>query len=216
MSASNIRAVIGAYDDFIIKAYARIRFQIIRQRFLEEIGQYLPEKGQILDVGCGFGLFSLYYALGNPALAFTALDYNTRRIDKAQRAARKLDLQNVDYRVGDARSLILEQQFDAAYMLDIVHHVPPEAVPPLLQTIHRSLASGGVLLVKDVADRPAFKRWFTWWLDKLMDWRTPVHYWPAAELKRVLEQVGFTVHVHHMIDILPYPHVLFICRKKEK
>ena len=31
-------------------------------RFLEEIEQYLPDHGTILDLGCGFGLFSLYIA----------------------------------------------------------------------------------------------------------------------------------------------------------
>jgi hypothetical protein len=53
------RRIIDAYDDRIVRAYCRVRFSILRDRFLFEIGQYLPRTGRVLDVGCGFGLFAL-------------------------------------------------------------------------------------------------------------------------------------------------------------
>jgi predicted RNA methylase len=46
----------------IIRLYCFVRFKIIHLRFLEEIEQYLPNEGDILDLGCGFGLFALYIA----------------------------------------------------------------------------------------------------------------------------------------------------------
>jgi SAM-dependent methyltransferase len=54
------------------------------QRFLDEIGQYLPERGRVLDLGCGFGLFSLYYASVHPGLRLEGLDRNPRRIAMAR------------------------------------------------------------------------------------------------------------------------------------
>ena len=57
------------------------------QRFLDEIGQYLPERGRVLDLGCGFGLFSLYYASVYPGLRVEGLDRNPRRIAMAQAVA---------------------------------------------------------------------------------------------------------------------------------
>ncbi len=62
MRREAIARVVAAYDDPIIRAYSWGRFLILRQRFLDEIGQYLPDEGTVLDIGCGFGLFSLYYA----------------------------------------------------------------------------------------------------------------------------------------------------------
>jgi hypothetical protein len=41
-----------------------------------------------------------------------------------------------------------------------------------------------------------------------------VRYWEAEELTRLLEDVGFTVHRHLMVDILPYPHILYICGRR--
>jgi 2-polyprenyl-3-methyl-5-hydroxy-6-metoxy-1,4-benzoquinol methylase len=211
LRSETIRKVIRAYDDPVVRAYCWVRFGILRQRFLDEIGQYLPESGAVLDVGCGFGLFSLYYAATGPGRLVRGIDVDGRRIRMARRAAARLGLDNVVYEEGDARDFKGEGQFAAAYMLDIVHHVRRDAVAPLLAELRRALDRGGVMLVKDVDTRPAPKRWFTWALDKAMSPSTPVEYWSADDLTSLLEATGFRVRRHLMVDLLPYPHVLYVC-----
>ena len=208
-----ITRVVEAYDDWVIRAYARARFLILRQRFLDEIGQYLPRSGDVLDLGCGFGLFSLYYAQILPGLRFHGVDLDARRIGIAREAGRRLGLANVEYVMGDARDFRARREYAGAYMLDIVHHVEPEAVRPLLGELHATLAPGGCLLVKDVDTRPAYKRWFTHALDLLVSPGSPPYYWAAEALQAALEEAGFRVFRHSMVDFLPYPHVLYVCRK---
>lgn len=210
MRSEAVRSVIGAYDDWIVRGYCWGRFGILRQRFLDEIGQYLPARGRVLDIGCGFGLFSLYYATVRPDLTLHGLDRNPRRIEMARAAAARLGLANARYEVGDARDFRGGEMFDAAYMLDIVHHVPPEAVRPLLEQLAKVLPAGGRLVIKDVDSRPAYKRWFTHALDRVMDPRSPVRYWSGDELQPLIEEVGFRVYRHLMVDFLPYPHVLYV------
>ena len=214
MSNATIRNVVRAYDDPVVRAYCWARFLVLRQRFLEEIGQYLPASGAVLDIGCGFGLFSLYYAATAPGRFVRGLDLSARRIAMARRAAGRLGIDNVSYEQGDARDFKGDSGVAAVYMLDIVHHVPPATVPPLLAQLRRCLAPGGLLIVKDVDTRPAPKRWFTWTLDRLMDPRTPVHYWSAEALTAALERARFGVRRHLMVDVLPYPHVLYICEAR--
>jgi cyclopropane fatty-acyl-phospholipid synthase-like methyltransferase len=214
MHSATVKRIIRAYDDPIVRAYCWVRFGILRQRFLDEIGQYLPDAGPVLDIGCGFGLFSLYYAASGPRRFVRGLDVNAGRIAMARRAAARLGLDNVAYEAGDARDFKGDGEASAAYMLDIVHHVPPASVPPLLRALRRSLPTGGRLLVKDVDTRPTYKRWFTWWLDRAMAPTTPVHYWSAEALTRALEEAGFDVHRHLMVDLLPYPHVLYVCEAR--
>jgi len=214
MRAEPILSVIRAYDDWIVRGYCWGRFWILRQRFLDEIGQYLPERGRVLDLGCGFGLFSLYYASIRPGLRLEGFDRNARRIAMARAAARKLGLANVRYEAGDVMDFRGVEAFDAAYMLDIVHHIPEEAVRPLLEQVAKILPAGGRLLIKDVDRRPAYKRWFTHALDKVMDPGSPVRYWDAEALTRLLGEVGFSVHRHLMVDFLPYPHILYICERR--
>jgi SAM-dependent methyltransferase len=167
----------------------------------------------VLDLGCGFGLFSLYYAQIRPEITLHGLDVDARRIGLAQEASRRLRLSNVQYRVGDARGFRADRVYAGAYMLDIVHHVEPGAVRPLLAELHRALAPGACLLVKDVDRRPAYKRWFTHALDLLVSPGSPPRYWAAEDLQAALEETGFRVHRHAMVDFLPYPHVLYVCRK---
>jgi len=100
MRADIIRRIISAYDDPIVRAYCWVRFWILRQRFLDEIGQYLPESGPVLDIGCGFGLFSLYYAATAPARFVRGVDLNPRRIAMARRAAARLAIDFTDGRRG--------------------------------------------------------------------------------------------------------------------
>jgi cyclopropane fatty-acyl-phospholipid synthase-like methyltransferase len=214
MRSDTIRKIIGAYDDPIVRAYCWARFWIVRQRFLDEIGQYLPPTGVVLDIGCGFGLFSLYYASSAPGRFVRGVDSNGRRIGLARRAAARLGIHNVQYEEADARDFKGDAEVAAIYMLDIVHHVPARDVPPLLTSLRRALPVGGRLLVKDVDTRPAPKRWFTWALDRLMAPGTPVHYWSSDELAGALDRAGFEVRRHLMVDVLPYPHILYICEAR--
>jgi len=209
-----IRRVIDSYDDRVIRTYSWLRFQIFRQRFLNEIGQYLPRRGRVLDVGCGFGLFSLYYAQVHPELDFTGFDMSDKRVEVARRAAERLGLSNVSYRVQDARQFAATERFDAIYMLDVVHHVPGDAVRPMLTELHRALAPGSRLVIKDVDTRPRWKRVYTHVLDWAMSPSSPVRYWSSEELCSLLDEVGFGVVQHAMVDYLPYPHMLYVCTRR--
>jgi len=213
MQSEIIRRIIGAYDSPIVRAYCWGRFQILRQRFLDEIGQYLPAQGQVLDIGCGIGLFSLYYAQAHPGLRLNGVDLNPKRIAVATRAAQRLGVANASYSPGDATGFKSGTSFDAVYMLDVIHHIPAQAVRPLLEEIRKSLPIGGRLLVKDVDSKPTYKRLFTHVLDLAMDPTTPVHYWPADSLVQLLREVGFRVYRHNMVDYLPYPHILYTCER---
>ena len=90
MRSEVIRNIIRAYDDPVVRAYSWARFGILRQRFLDAIGDLLPDSGQILDIGCGFGLFSQYYATTGTGRQLLGLDLSTRRIALARRAAERM------------------------------------------------------------------------------------------------------------------------------
>ena len=209
-----LHGIVQAYDDPVVRAYCTVRFMILRQRFLFEIGQYLPGSGQILDVGCGFGLFALYFATRLPGIQIRGFDVNERRIQIARRAAAKLGVQNVQFHVGNAVGFRFDEPLSAAYMLDLIHHIPEPSVDPLISTIASNLTRGGRLVIKDIEPSTSYKLAFTWLLDKAMDYRAPVRYWAPREIQPLLESAGFEVHRHRMIDYLPYPHILYVCTQR--
>jgi 2-polyprenyl-3-methyl-5-hydroxy-6-metoxy-1,4-benzoquinol methylase len=214
MFQSDINDIINVYDSKIVRAYCWVRFRILHQRFLDEIGQYLPDTGRVLDIGCGFGLFSQYYAKRFPDLHILGIDINANRIDMARRAAKKLGLRNVDYEIADVTAFRGAADFDGAYMLDIAHHIPRVALQPLVEQIYTVLNLGCRFLIKDVNTTPAAKLWFTYLLDKAIDVKAELNYWAEDEMLTLVRAAGFEAFYHSMVDLLPYPHILYVCRKK--
>lgn len=209
-----VRRIVKAYPSFALRTYCRIRFLIVRRKFLDAIDQYLPERGDVLDVGSGYGTVSLYFGSRRPMRLVQGCELEPRRVETARGAAAALGLGNVRFVQGDATAVALDGEFDAAYAIDIIHHLPREAVPTLLRRIHACLRSGGRLLIKDVDSSPFYKRWFSLLTDRVMGgFGEAVYYWPTAELRAALEGAGFTVFAHPMPDVLPYPHVLYVCEK---
>ncbi len=211
---NSAQAIVASYrGSFFVQLYVRIRMWILGRRFLDEIAQYLPEDGNVLDVGCGFGLAALLFAISKPRRRIKGFDVSPSRIETARRAAERLGLTNATFEVAHVESARIAEPFDAAYMIDLVHHVPKEAVEPLVASIARNLRPDGTLLIKDLATRPRHLAFNAWLLDKVMYRGAPIHQWPVEELRALLQRHFKTVHVHALADVLPFPDVLYICRK---
>jgi 2-polyprenyl-3-methyl-5-hydroxy-6-metoxy-1,4-benzoquinol methylase len=213
--ADPIRAIVRSLGTPGARAYARVRFTILRAAMLEEIARYLPTRGRVLDVGSGYGLVALYLALRAPGRQLTAIELDSARVAVARASAEALGVTNVEFEAADVLAWCGTsgtRQFDAIYMIDVLHHLPAPAVAGLLGKLRTLLAPGGTLVIKDIAPRPLHKMLFTLALDRLMVGWEPIRYWPTADLRTLLEGLGFDVRAHRMNDVLPYSHVLYICR----
>lgn len=208
------KRIIETYSGWITRTYSRIRFHIINSNFLEEIEQHLPKSGRILDIGCGFGLFSNYFAARSPGRMVHGIDLNEKRIVQAEVTAKSLGLENALFYVGDAHSFEFDQEFDAVVVLDLLHHVGYETADRLIDAVYRNLAPGGIFVLKDVNVRPYWKLIFTYVLDKLMEPKRTVHYRDVSIWKQRAAEAGFDpVYTYYLNDYLPYPHILVVCHK---
>ncbi len=196
------------------RAYSRIRFSILRPKLLSVMDLLLTDEGRILDVGCGFGLFAAYFGQTQPRRRIVGLDPDARRIGLARRVAEQLGLRDHTFAVGDIRDAPLEGPFDAAYVLDVMHHLPPEDQRRVLERLRDALVPGGVLLVKDITTEPLFGLLFTEALDRLMiGFDEPLAYRHHREWGEMLTELGFRVRMVRVPDILPYPHVVIAATK---
>ncbi len=98
---------------------------------------------RVLDIGCGAGEFLQF--LKGRGLPVLGLDLSATEVERAR--ADGLDAQQgeaVDYlgRTGE--------RFAAITLFQVIEHLPPGEVLPLLQACSRHLAPGGVLLVETV------------------------------------------------------------------
>jgi 2-polyprenyl-3-methyl-5-hydroxy-6-metoxy-1,4-benzoquinol methylase len=199
----------------IEKAYAKVRFSIMRPRLLSVMDLLLTEEGDILDVGCGFGLFSAYFACMQPRRRITGLDTDARRIEIATGVARELGITDARFMLGDVRDVSLERRFDAVYVLDVMHHISAGQQLDVLERLASILKPGGLLLIKDITTEPRRGMWFTWALDRLMVGPSaPLAYRHHREWGELLEGLGFRVRMVRVPDVLPYPHVVIAATRR--
>lgn len=197
------------------RAYAEIRFTILRPKLLSVMDLLLPDEGRILDVGCGFGLFAAYFGQTEPGRRIVGVDPNARRIDLARHVAKELGLLRHEFRVGDVRDAALEGTFQGAYVLDVMHHIPADEQEAVLAHMRDLLVPGGVLLIKDITTEPHAGLLFTEALDRLMvGMKEPLAYRHHGAWGEMLTRLGFKVRIVRVPDILPYPHVVIAATKQ--
>jgi 2-polyprenyl-3-methyl-5-hydroxy-6-metoxy-1,4-benzoquinol methylase len=191
------------------RAYSVVRFSILRPKLLSVMDLLLTDEGRILDVGCGFGLFAAYFGQTQPRRCIVGVDPDERRIGIARHVASHLGLTEHRFVAGDVRDAPLEGPFDAAYVLDVMHHLPRADQLRVLERLRSLLVPGGMLLVKDITTEPRSGLLFTEALDRLMvGWNEPLAYRHHREWSRMLTDLGFKVRMVRVPDVLPYPHVV--------
>ncbi len=217
-SYERVKRIVRSYDNLVIRLYTSSRFRIISSRFLSEFSQYMPPHGEVLDLGCGFGLFTIYFAMAFPDVHFTGVDRSRSRINLALKSARSLNVENVDFVCADVRDFRpTHQKYDLILTLDLMHHLAYEDGDSLTRSIcYEWLKPAGVFLMKDVTTRPRPMLYFTFILDLLMNPSDAFYYRSVEKWVEMLRLTGFDlVEKHFLWDVLPYPHILLISRKME-
>jgi SAM-dependent methyltransferase len=210
---SAIRRIARALP-LVERAYAEIRFAIMRPKLLSVMDLLLVDEGRILDVGCGFGLFAAYFGQTHRTRTIVGVDPNARRVALARTVAERLDLPRHEFHVGDIRSAAITGKFDAAYVLDVMHHIPRDAQRGVLERLRDLLAPGGTLLIKDITTEPRYELLFTELLDRVMvGWDEELAYRHHKEWGAMLAELGFKVRIVRVPDVLPYPHVVIAATK---
>ncbi len=199
----------------IERAYSRVRFSIMRPKLLSVMDLLLTDEGRILDVGCGFGLFAAYFGQMHRRRRIVGVDPDARRIGIARGVAEQLGLRGHTFIAGDIRDAAVVGPFHAAYVLDVMHHLPQADQRRVLERIAALLVPGGILLVKDITTEPRYGLLFTELLDRVMvGWNEPLAYRHHREWAAMLEDIGFRTRTVRVPDVLPYPHVVIAATKK--
>jgi cyclopropane-fatty-acyl-phospholipid synthase len=99
----------------------------------------------VLDLGCGWGSFSLHAAAAWPDSRFLAVSNSHGQVDFIRRRARERGIENLEARVADVNEFSPERRFDRIVSVEMMEHVRNH--PELFARIATWLQPGGRVFV---------------------------------------------------------------------
>ena len=177
----------------------------------------LPERGFLLDVGCGHGLIANEVALRNPLARVLGIDLSPTKIKSAQATVGSRP--NVEFRLAPLESLV-ETGFDAVSLIDVLYLVPRISWDSFLAICFHKLAPGGTFVLKEIGTTPRWK-FERLKLQELMSTRIlritkgeAMHFESGEELRLRLTRLGFEDVMVQKLDAgYSSPHLLLIAQK---
>ncbi len=217
---SALPELLSAYSALTLRdrLHLSVRFWVCP---LPRIAEYVPKSGLIVDVGCGHGLFAQLVAR-MPSRQVIGFDLDAHKIQLAQQlTAGRRGLPNVQFRVADvAQAEVPPAQ--AVTILDVLYLVPYAAQEQLLADCARKLAPGGVLILKEIAERPRWKYWANWLEESLMvrvlkltAGAGQFYFRPRAQWQALLQRLGLQVETIELDRGYYHAHILFVARKPQ-
>lgn len=154
-----------------LKTQAR-RIDPITQRFLQAAG--LGAGMRVLDVGSGTGdVAFLAAALVGESGEVIGIDRVPAALEAARARATRRSLRNIEFRVGDAAEIPIEQSFDAVIGRYVLQFQPDPAV--LVRQLAAQVRPGGVVMFHEIdwgglasfPESPTYDRCCRWGLETL-------------------------------------------------
>jgi SAM-dependent methyltransferase len=143
----------------------------------------------ILDAGCGPGVFTYELAKRHPQAKVTGVELEADLVDRNNEIAQRAGIENVVFEQGDVTKLDFDEAFDLVLSVDNFEHVEDDI--GAMRTLLRALRPGGRL----VAHVPGHdRRWILF--RRRVNFDVPGHVRPgyhAEQLVAKLEQAGFEV-----------------------
>lgn len=146
----------------------------------------------ILDAGCGPGVFTYELAKRHPEAQVTGVELEPDKVDRNNEIAKQAGLKNVVFQQGDVTKLDFDEAFDLVLSVDNFEHVEDDI--GAMRTLLQALRPGGRL----VAHVPGYeRRWILF--GRRVNFDVPGHVRPgyrADQLVARLQEAGFKVVSH--------------------
>ncbi len=193
------------WKGFYVTAFNRIRLWFNRFDLIE---QCIPEKGKIVDIGSGYGLFANFLAIRSRDRMITGVEKNPRKTKYAFRGLKNTEFITMDVRDYDLNSC------QAITIIDVLHHMNSfEQQEDLLRYCYSGLDRGGVLFIKDVCFEPYYKFFLTRIVDNCLYMGDRFYFRKWEDFRSVLEKTGFRVEYVTLHEGSPYSTYGLLCAK---
>lgn len=192
--------------------FAKIRFWDAPYLEIERI---VPKKGNILDLGCGEGLFSNFLAITSPKRKIFGIDVDKNRIRQANRG-----LKNTKFVHGDVTKSGLPRA-DTIIMFHLLHHLKSyKDQEKILTDAYKNLKKKSKLIIVEAEPKLSIKFFFAWFTDHfLVPWiferkfYSPIFFRSSSDWKLLLRKIGFSTKILPAEEKKPFSHIILVAKK---
>ncbi|MEK7084200.1 MAG: class I SAM-dependent methyltransferase [Patescibacteria group bacterium] len=182
---------------FFTAPYARLASQIPQN-----------QNGLIIDLGCGYGLFSNLLGVLFPDRQILGLELDKEKMKYADRG-----LPNVCFDHADITKTNLTKA-DCILLVHVLHHLNSyEEQETLIRSCVETLVIGGMLIICEVTRRPWWKFLLAYVADRLMYPGDAIYYRRQESMMTLLQGVGLRVTVDVSHQGTPFSHITYLCTK---
>lgn len=182
----------------------------------EVLSEAVPPGARLLDIGCGSGLFLGWLALSERIRSGVGVEPSASALAAAQSMVERLresgSKVKLDFRQAESEREWPAEDFDAVSIIDVMHHVPPDARADFLERTTEVLRPGGLVIYKDMAQRPAFYAFMNQMHDLVMA-REWIRLEPIANVERWAEAAGLRLRDSGTYRRAWYAHELRVWQK---
>lgn len=208
--------ILRFYKDasFGTRLYITIKLRICP---LLEVETYFPERGTVLDLGCGNGFFSSLLKLGSPRRTVVGMDLDPRKIAQARRLETRLG--GLSFAEGNITEAAYPGPVDIVSLIDVLYLIPHDLQERILRRAYDALRPGGRLLLKDMDTRPRRKYAWNFFQEtvavKLVGFTLGSRFYfrSRSDYVHLLESIGFKVEAVPLDRRQIHPHILFLATK---
>ncbi|MBC8499112.1 MAG: glycosyltransferase [Candidatus Atribacteria bacterium] len=201
---------------FSTRVYNAIRFKTCP---FDRIEGFIPDAGEIVDIGCGTGLFINILRTKNEGHKFYAFDRDDRKIRIFERTflgghnsiiVKKLDVSSDDFSLPRTKCIIL---------IDVLYYLNRDDKRKLLSKAFNALESDGLIVIKDIDKSVNLKFLWTYVQEYLavklfsLTSAKGLYFEKKIDYLEIMMKAGFNVEIHDLSKGYFYPHVLFIGKR---
>jgi cyclopropane fatty-acyl-phospholipid synthase-like methyltransferase len=178
-----------------------------------------PDVSAVVELGCSAGVFANVLKIRCPELEIVGVDADEKKVAAAALTARGRE--GLEFVCADARAYLENRgPFDAVVAVDMLYLLPPGRQDELIRVAAARLRPGGYLIIKEMTDRPSWKRrWcgFQEWLAVRVFGLTKgagVYLRAGGDYRRAMESAALAVETFDLSRGYPHPHFALRGRKE--
>ncbi len=196
---------------FTSKAYDKLRSLIFPfGKILDEI----PNKGKVLDVGCGHGTLPLYIAKNKRNVFVVGVEISNKRVLVAKEKVKCFG--NVKFFNCNFIEFKGNEKFDTITCLDVLHHMSRSLHEKVIKKVSELLKPNGIFILVEIDRHPFPKYLCSRMHDLMMTKSTDFNLIRKGVAIKMLESYGFGVNSIKDASSAMYGRYMIIAKKLKR